>query len=98
MNEELRRDIDRFVEENTENIKRDIARLVAIHSVEGEPEADAPFGRGPREALDLGLTLRGDWNLACKNSQDIKILRDLGFSAATASSAFVRSAASASSN
>ena len=63
MNEELRRDIDRFVEENTEAIKRDIARLVAVNSVEGEPEADAPFGRGPREALDLGLQIARELGL-----------------------------------
>ena len=63
MNEELRRDIDRFVEENTENIKRDIARLVAINSVEGTPEPDAPFGRGPREALNLGLQIAHELGL-----------------------------------
>ncbi|MBR4550026.1 MAG: Sapep family Mn(2+)-dependent dipeptidase [Oscillospiraceae bacterium] len=63
MNEELRRDIDRFVEENTESIKRDIARLVAINSVEGEPEPDAPFGRGPREVLDLGLQIARELGL-----------------------------------
>lgn len=63
MNEELRRDIDRFVEENTEAIKRDIARLVAVNSVEGTPETDAPFGRGPREALDLGLQIARELGL-----------------------------------
>ena len=31
----LRRDLDRFVEENREAIVRDIARLVAVNSVEG---------------------------------------------------------------
>ena len=57
MDEVLRREIDRFVEENTETIKRDIGRLVAVNSVEGEPEEGAPFGRGPREALTLGLQI-----------------------------------------
>ena len=63
MDEALRREIDRFVEENTENIKRDIARLVAINSVEGSPEEDAPFGRGPREALNLGLAIARELGL-----------------------------------
>ena len=63
MNEELRRDIDRFVEENTESIKRDIARLVAINSVEGKAEPGAPFGRGPREALDMGLQIARELGL-----------------------------------
>ena len=63
MEEILRRDIDRFVEENTEAIKRDIARLVAINSVEGEASEDAPFGPGPREALNLGLQIARELGL-----------------------------------
>ena len=63
MEEILRRDIDRFVEENTEAIKRDIARLVAINSVEGEASEDAPFGPGPREALKLGLQIARELGL-----------------------------------
>ena len=69
MNEELRREIDRFVEENTENIKRDIGRLVSINSVEGAPEADAPFGRGPREALNLGLQIARELGLGAVNCE-----------------------------
>ena len=63
MDETLRREIDRFVEENTGNIKRDIARLVAINSVEGEAEPGAPFGRGPRAALDMGLQIARELGL-----------------------------------
>ena len=35
--------IDAFVEENRDNILRDITRLVAVPSVEGAPEPGAPF-------------------------------------------------------
>ena len=63
MDELLLKEIDRFVEENTENFKRDIARLVAVNSVQGTPEEDAPFGRGPREALDLGLQIARELGL-----------------------------------
>lgn len=63
MNEQLRRDIETFVEENEEGIFRDIARLVAINSVEGAPEEDAPFGRGPRAALNLGLEIARELGL-----------------------------------
>ena len=63
MEDILRRDIDRFVGENTEAIKRDIARLVAINSVEGEPSEDAPFGPGPRDALKLGLQIARELGL-----------------------------------
>ena len=43
--------IDAFVEENRDNILRDITRLVAVPSVEGAPEPGAPFGPGPKAAL-----------------------------------------------
>ena len=44
MNEELRRDIESFVSENTEAVFRDIARLVAVDSVEGSPAPGATYG------------------------------------------------------
>ena len=47
--------IDKFINDNRENIIRDIARLVAIDSVEGKAEPGAPFGKGPKQALELGL-------------------------------------------
>ena len=50
MNEELRRDLDLFVQENESAIFRDIARLVAVDSVEGEAAPGAPFGPGPKTA------------------------------------------------
>lgn len=34
-----------------------IKESIAIESVKGEPEADAPYGRGPKEALDHALAL-----------------------------------------
>ena len=52
--------IDAFVEENRDNILRDITRLVAVPSVEGAPEPGAPFGPGPKAALAKALeTLAG---------------------------------------
>ncbi|MBQ7624028.1 MAG: Sapep family Mn(2+)-dependent dipeptidase [Clostridia bacterium] len=43
--------IDGFVEENRENIVNDLFELCRIPSVRGEPEAGAPFGKYPKEAL-----------------------------------------------
>ena len=57
MNAELRRDIDKYVSDNREDIFRDIASLVAVNSVEGQPEPGAPFGPGPKKALELGLEI-----------------------------------------
>ena len=64
MDHRLRSDLDAFAEENREAILRDIGRLVAINSVEGEPAPGAPFGPGPRAALDLGLQIARELGLA----------------------------------
>ena len=69
MNEELRRDIEAFVEQNTEAVFRDIARLVAVDSVEGAPEENAPFGPGPRRALELGLQIARELGLDTVNCE-----------------------------
>lgn len=70
MNEELMRDVDRFVEENRENIIRDIGRLVAIDSVMGEEKPGMPFGEGPAQALALGLEIAGELGLETHNCED----------------------------
>ena len=63
MDKNLRGNIDKFIEENYDAIFRDIARLVAINSVEGESAENAPFGPGPRKALDVGLQISRELGL-----------------------------------
>ena len=70
MNEELMRDVARFVEENKENVLRDIGRLVAIDSVMGEEKPGMPFGEGPAQALKLGLEIAGELGLEAHNCED----------------------------
>ena len=70
MDEALRRDLERFVEENEAGIFRDIARLVAINSVEGEALPGAPFGAGPKAALELGLEIARELGLKAVNCAD----------------------------
>ena len=70
MNEERMRDVTRFVEENRENIIRDIGRLVAIDSVMGEARPGMPFGEGPAQALKLGLEIAGELGLETHNCED----------------------------
>ena len=57
MQEALNQKIDAFVAANKEQILKDIATLVSINSVEGTPEEGAPYGAGPRAALDKTLEL-----------------------------------------
>lgn len=70
MDQVLMRDVDRFVEENRENILRDIGRLVAIDSVMGEEKSGMPFGEGPAKALQLGLAIAGELGLETRNCED----------------------------
>lgn len=67
MNEELRRDIDKFAQENRERIFNDIARLVAVNSTAGEPLEGAPYGAGPAAALELALEISRELGLKTRN-------------------------------
>ena len=52
-----REKLDRIVDRNTEMLVSSVQELVRIPSVAGEPIPGAPFGRGPREALERALTI-----------------------------------------
>lgn len=71
MNAELSRDIDTFIAENEADIFKNIARLVAIDSVEGEPKPGAPFGEGPARALKEALALCEELGLEAVNCEDM---------------------------
>ena len=69
MNDPRWASIDAFAEQNRENILRDITCLVAVPSVEGVPEPGAPFGPGPRAALDKALEIASELGLATHNAE-----------------------------
>ena len=69
MNDARWASIDAFAEQNRENILRDITRLVAVPSVEGTPEPGAPFGAGPRAALDKALEIAAELGLETYNAE-----------------------------
>ena len=48
----LLRQIDAFVKRSHEDILQDVKTLVDIKSVQGEPAPGAPFGTGPKRALE----------------------------------------------
>ena len=70
INDARLQDINRFVEEHRDALVRDIARLVSIPSVEGNPEPGAPFGKAPREALQCGMNIANELGLATVNCED----------------------------
>ena len=63
MNANLRAQVEKFAEDSREAILRDIERLVAINSVEGEARPGAPYGEGPAAALKLGLEIARELGL-----------------------------------
>ena len=70
MDQALNQKIDAFIAQNKEQMLKDIAALVAVNSVEGTPEEGAPFGKGPREALDKTLELAANMGLATRNCEN----------------------------
>ena len=68
MNDPRWASIDAFAEENRDNILRDITRLVAVPSVEGEAAPGAPFGPGPKAALAKALEIAEELGLSIYNA------------------------------
>ncbi len=54
---ELKDRISHWVDAHVDDLIRDVGRLVAVRSVRGESAPGAPFGPGPRAALDEALAM-----------------------------------------
>ena len=70
MDQALNQKIDGYIAENKEQLLKDLAALVAIDSVEGEPAEGAPFGVGPWAALDKTLEIAAGMGLATRNCEN----------------------------
>jgi succinyl-diaminopimelate desuccinylase len=66
INDEIKNKISAWVDAHESELIADIARLVAIKSVKGEPEENAPFGAGPARALAEAVALCGERGFATK--------------------------------
>ena len=64
-----REKIQKFIRDNEQAILRDLARLIAIPSTEGAPAPGAPFGPGPKAALDEALAISRELGLAAHDEQ-----------------------------
>lgn len=65
----LLRQIDAFVKRSHEGILRDMKTLVDIKSVQGEPAPGAPFGTGPKRALEAALEIASGMGLFTRNCE-----------------------------
>ena len=57
---------------------RDLARLCAIPSVDGEPEADAPYGREAKKALDAFLDIADNLGFRTVNVDQVAAYAEMG--------------------
>ena len=62
--------LDRFIASEQEALFRDIARLVAVDSVEEAPQEGAPFGPGAKKALEEALAICRELGLDTCNCED----------------------------
>lgn len=69
--------IDTFIQRSREDILRDMKTLVEIKSVQEAPSPGAPFGPGPRRALDAALKIAGDMGLSTRNCEGYAGYADL---------------------
>lgn len=68
--QELELQIEQFIQTNKQAIVEDIAALVAVNSVETAPQANAPFGTGPKEVLNTALRIAERMGLQGNNFED----------------------------
>lgn len=70
MDQQLVARIDAFVEQNRTALLEDLGDLIAIDSVETAPAPDAPFGPGPKAALEKTLEIAGRMGFATRNCEN----------------------------
>lgn len=62
----LKNKISEWIDAHESDLIRDTARLVAIRSVKGDPAPGAPFGEGPKRALDEALAICAGYGFAVR--------------------------------
>ncbi len=78
LNESTKQRISDWVEAHREDYLRDVARLVAIRSVKEDPAPGAPFGPGPKRALEEAKALCEEYGFATAVYGDCMLSADLG--------------------
>ncbi len=63
-------DIARCIESEFDDMVTVLDRLIRVQSVGGEPEECAPFGKGPRQALDEVLDIASEMGFYARNRDD----------------------------
>lgn len=62
--------IDGFLEKYKDEFVEDLRKLISIRSVRGETKEDAPFGEGPKKALEVALEIANKMGFETKNVEN----------------------------
>ena len=58
-----------FIDNHFSEMVRDLAKLVSIPSMKGEPQEGMPFGEGPAKALDCMLDIAKEYGFHTQNHE-----------------------------
>ena len=75
---QLRTEIDKWFELHSDEMIKDLGRLISVRSVRGPESEGAPYGSGPREALLLAKEMLNAQGLEVSEFEDIIISADIG--------------------
>lgn len=78
MNEEIRRSIDKFAQENYENIFRDIGRLIAVDSVRSEEKPGMPFGEGCHKVKEVAMEMIKEMGFDARDCEGMLCYASIG--------------------
>ena len=76
--EEIRKSIEEWFERHSDEMIKDLGRLLAINSVKGPAEDGAPYGKGPRAALDAVCAMLEERGFSVDNFEDMIITAQIG--------------------
>lgn len=73
----MEKSIKTWLAEHEEEFVKDLGRLIAIDSVQGETKPGAPFGEGPKKALEEALSLCEGYGFSVNNMENYVGTADL---------------------
>ena len=78
MNAEILNSINKFAEENYDNLFRDIGKLIAVDSVRTDAKPGMPFGEGCDKVKGVALEMIKDLGLDAHNCEDMLVYASVG--------------------
>lgn len=64
-------EISKYIDDHINDMLSDLSRLVSVNSVRGDKQFDAPFGEGPKKALDTALAIGKRHGFTVRNYENV---------------------------